>query len=376
MEIAQVCPLYHPYLGGVETHVGEISKRLVKLDANVKVYTTDPSGGLPRRQLIDNIEILRFRSFTPKQIYFFSPSLLSALRSLKDIDVVHVHAYPNFPALAVALAKSGSRRPVVFTPHYGGYRLATEGTSVLQGCAKKFYNLFAGRFMFERADAVVALSKIESSLLGQGFGLRTNRIRYIPNGVNVEEYACPRKSTGSKVLLYVGRVEKYKGLASLLRVFSKVRRLFASSRLVIVGKGAYKKDLVSTVEKCGLQDHVDFLQDVPKEKLLQIYLTSGVFVLLSQYEAFPITVIEAMASGLPVIATNVGGIPDIIKPGKNGFLVGYPPSEELVVRYISLLFNQSELSHDMGQKAREFVLSNFTWDRTAKDLLKLYEELA
>src|SRR4030067_693284 len=118
MEVMQVCPLFFPYLGGIETHVREISKRLVKLGVDIKVYTTDPSGKLPKKENIDDVEIHRFRSYAPNSLYYFSPDLYFELRKLKQAKVIHVQSFPDFPSLAVDLVKNKNRKSMVLTPHY------------------------------------------------------------------------------------------------------------------------------------------------------------------------------------------------------------------------------------------------------------------
>lgn len=374
MKVVQVCPLYYPYIGGVETHVCEISKRLANMGIDVRIYTTDPSGKLPKRQTFNGIEIFRFRSFSHRHIYFFSTELHSALKKLKTDDVIHVHAYPNFPALAAALAKHINNKPLVFTPHYGGYFFRTTGTSIIRSFAKTYYNSIIGKFIFAQADAVVALSKFEEELLHSKFKLKKEKIWHIANGVDIERFKEIKRNTYSKALIYVGRMEKYKGLAFLLKTFLKIQKFFPDSQLIFVGKGPYKKDLISMVNNSGLQKSVKFYQDLPENRLLDIYFSSRIFVLPSQFEAVPIALIEAMASGLPVIATSVGGIPEIIQSGRNGFLLNYPPDEKLLFDYLFHLLSNDEYCQKIGDEARKYVFSNFSWDDTTKHIYKLYKD--
>ena len=375
MKVIQVCPLFYPYFGGVETHVHEVSKRLTSLGVDVEIYTVDPSGKLPKKQLIEGIEVSRFRSFSPKQIYFFSPKLFNALKNPKSADVIHVHAYPNYPALASVCAKIVNKKPLVFTPHYGGYFLPTEGASILRSILKNGYNFLAGKFMFDKANAVIVLSKGEGELLHCKFGLKKEKVRYIPNGVDVKKFEHVKTNAETKTLLYVGRIEKYKGLDFLLNAFLKVQKLFPDSQLIFVGKGSYKKELISVVTSKGVERSVRFYQDVPEKKLLDLYLSSSVFVLLSQYEGLPIALMEAMACGLPVIATRVGGISEIVQSGKNGFLLDYPPDENILCEQISLLFNDENYSAKTGLEARNRILSKFSWDQVAKNICQLYKEI-
>jgi glycosyltransferase involved in cell wall biosynthesis len=114
LKIAQVCPRYHPDIGGVETHVREISDRLVKNGHEVEVITTDPTGKLRKSELINGVEVTRFRSLAPGDAYYLSPQIYPYLKK-NAFDIIHAHSYHALPALFAALANPGSK--LIFTPH-------------------------------------------------------------------------------------------------------------------------------------------------------------------------------------------------------------------------------------------------------------------
>ncbi len=118
MRIAQVCPRYSPYIGGVETHVEEISKRLVRMGHEVTVISTDPSGKLPKEEVIDGVKVLRFPAFAPGDAYYMSPSLRSYVKKAGEFDIVHAHGYHAFPAYFASFTKAPK---FIFTPHYHGH---------------------------------------------------------------------------------------------------------------------------------------------------------------------------------------------------------------------------------------------------------------
>ena len=377
MQVIQVCPAFFPYHGGLETHVEEISKHLTNSGFTVKIYTTDPSGRLPKKQTIEGLEIFRFRAFSPNRVYFFAPGLYSALKRIENAQIIHAHGYPNFPALAAALAKSGNGKPFILTPHYGGYDVQTLGTSTWRIFAKKSYNFSMGRYILSRANAVVTVAKFEREILKQKFGVDDDRITYIPNGVNVASFKIvPKNEEDTKTILYVGRLERYKGIHFLIEAFKVVKTIFPNSRLIIVGSGAYKENLIHLTSSLGLQKSVSFLENIPKEHLTQLYRSSSVFVSLSQYEGQPIALIEAMAYGLPVIATNVGALPEFIQNAKNGFLLNFPPNKKELVDLITSLLENPDSSTKIGFEARNSILSRFSWEKTVKSLIKLYEQFS
>lgn len=375
MKIIQVCPAFSPYRGGVETHVEEISKRLAMAGFDVKIYSTDPSGKLPKRQNKSNLEIFRFRSLSPKRVYFFAPELYRALAKAEDVDIIHAHGYPNFPALASAAAKSRNKKPFVFTPHYGGYDVQTMGTGIWRIFAKKAYNLSVGKYIMSRADAVVTVGKLERKAVKEKFGVESERIRYIPNGVNAGRFQKSANKRDKKTILYVGRLEKYKGVHFLLKAFKKLEVIHPDAELVIVGSGPYKEELVRLANCLNFTRNVKFLENVPEESLTQLYESSSVFVALSQYEGQPISLVEAMASGLPVVATNVGAIPELIRDQETGILLSFPPEEKILVKHLGLLLGNEDFSRKIGEEARRTILSTFSWDRTVNELIDLYDEV-
>jgi len=175
--------------------------------------------------------------------------------------------------------------------------------------------------------------------------------------------------------LYVGRLEKYKGVSFLIKAFPKIRSFFPKARLKIIGKGPYKTELVSLANNLGVQDNTEFSEDLPEDQLVQSYQSSSLFVTLSQYEALPVALLEAMAHGLPVIATKVGGVPEVIQSGENGFLLDYPPDEEMLINRVKLLLENANGSSRVGRKAQQTILSKFSWDDVACNLLSLYREI-
>lgn len=208
MKIAQVCPRFYPHIGGVETHVYEIASRIAK-KFDVEVLTTDPGGKLPKVEEIDGLTVRRFKSLAPSEAYYFSPELYDYLKkNSSDYDVVHAHNYHAFPALFAALTKGKNK--LIFTPHYHG-----SGHSFFRNVLHKPYKIF-GRKIFKRADAIVCVSNYEKNLVLKNFKVAEDRTYVIPNGINLDEFKDiekikRNKESWKKTILYVGRVEKYKG---------------------------------------------------------------------------------------------------------------------------------------------------------------------
>ncbi|WP_457550752.1 glycosyltransferase family 4 protein, partial [Archaeoglobus sp.] len=180
MRIAQVCPRFYPDIGGVETHVYEISKRLAK-HFEVEVLTTDPTGRYSKVEEIEGFMVRRYKSIALSNSYYFSFDMYRFLKKhSSDYDIVHAHNYHAFPALFAALTKNKSR--LVFTPHYHG-----RGHSFIRDLLHKPYKIL-GRRIFEKADAVICVSRFERNLILKNFNVDSSKLFVIPNGVNLDEF--------------------------------------------------------------------------------------------------------------------------------------------------------------------------------------------
>ena len=136
MKIIMVCPRYHPDIGGVETHVQEISERLVRKGYRVEVVCTDPHGTHPKTDCINGVKVTKFRSFAPNDAYFFAPQMAFYLKH-RDAAILHAHGYHAFPALFAEMAADRYKRFIV-TPHYHG-----KGHTPFRNFLFKFYGFIA-----------------------------------------------------------------------------------------------------------------------------------------------------------------------------------------------------------------------------------------
>ncbi|MCD1294184.1 glycosyltransferase family 1 protein [Methanocella sp. CWC-04] len=300
MKIIQVCPRYSPYIGGVETHVAEISGRLAKNGHDVTVVTTDPSGKLKKAETVDGIKIVRFPAFAPGDAYYISPSIYSYIKRSGKSDVVHAHGYHAFPALFASLSTSSK---FLFTPHYHG-----KGHTMIRDMLLRPYRLLGDR-IFKKADTVICVSEYEKSLVCNDFGQYCKKAVVIPNGVNKREFKSlvPNKKD-SRVILYVGRLEEYKGIQYVIRALPYLD----GHRLVMIGRGPYGETLSGIAKDEGVSDRITHLEGLSREELLRWYATADVFVMLSGHEAYGITVAEALSAGVPCVVAKTSALSEFI----------------------------------------------------------------
>jgi glycosyltransferase involved in cell wall biosynthesis len=345
MRVAQVCPRYSPDIGGVETHVAEISRRLVLRGHDVTVLTTDPSGRLPPEETLDGVKVRRFPAFAPGDAYYLSPALRSYLKKAAGFDVVHAHSYHAFPAY---FAASAGARKFIFTPHYHGH-----GHTPLRDFLLKPYAYF-GKRIFERADRVVCVSVFEKGLVCRDFKCDDKAI-VIPNGVARAEFKDLEPfPKGLKVILYVGRLEEYKGVQYAIRAMP----FLPWHRLLVIGKGPYRDALLREAMAAGVRDKVGFMADRGRQDLLRWYATADVFVMLSKFEAYGITVAEALTAGVPCIVANGSALSEFVGDSCAG--VDVPIDGETLARYID------------GAKFSGMPANVLDWDEVADRLLAVY----
>jgi glycosyltransferase involved in cell wall biosynthesis len=176
------------------------------------------------------------------------------------------------------------------------------------------------------------------------------------------------------MILSVGRLVWRKGYKYLIDAMLHVLSEYPNAKLVIVGHGEQGIPLQIYVKKLGIDGSVRFLDNVSREKLYSLYSEAEVYVQPSLYEPFGITILEAMSMRKPVVATSVGGIQEIITNGVEGLLVEPRNSSQLADAVINLL-SDSSLRRKLGNKARERVEKEFTWEAIAKKNLALYNNL-
>ncbi|AAM30345.1 glucosyltransferase [Methanosarcina mazei Go1] len=326
MKIAQICPRYSPDIGGVETHVKEISERLVKAGHDVEVITTDPSGKLEKRDTINGVKVIRFRSFAPGNAYYFAPQIYFYLKK-HNFDVIHAHSYHALPALFAALGKR--ERKLVFTPHYH-----RSGHTAFRNLLHKPYRLF-GKVIFSRSDSVICVSEYEKRLVEADFRVEGKTVK-IPNGINLKEFehlrnsqkgkGVEKKKGKEKTLLYVGRLEEYKGVQYIIQSLPELKDF----RLQVVGNGPYEEELRNMAKNLGVDERVEWLKNLSREELLECYADADIFLMLSSHEAYGITVAEALAAGIPCVVAKGSALEEFVD-GENCAGIENPVTVEKVI---------------------------------------------
>lgn len=217
---------------------------------------------------------------------------------------------------------------------------------------------------------IICVSQDTKAVLKKQYDLTDTKLTYIPNGVT-EHDIHPFITKTHKQILYVGRIDKRKGVEFLLKSMKIITSIDPTIKLAIVGEGKDREALEKFCRKHALS--VKFYGFVPDEKLIDLYTNSSIQIVPSLFEGFGISVLEGMARGLPVIGTRVDGIKSIISHEKNGMLVEYGNEQELANAVLFLL-NDPALQKQLVTNAFQ-ELTNYKWNDIYHQTLSVYEQL-
>jgi len=374
MRVVQLTQRFPPAIGGVESHVYHLAMGLTKADVSTEVFTTDLQRDTPFRRLNGDSLLLPFpvRRFrvtrladVPHGLGIVAPSMaLAALQATPD--VFHAHSYGYFPTFAGGFAEFMRGIPLVVTPHSDPGGATT---------SKRLFDRVVPPLTIKRACRVIALTSVEAESLVR-LGVPSDRIRIIPNGVDLKEFAGlpPRRPNGDTTeLLFVGRCyPRQKGLEYLVKALPFLRSR-ESIRLTIVGEDWGGVPMLrSLATALGVERQIVFKGALPRDEVIQAYASADIFVLPSLFEPFGIVLLEAMAAGLPVVASSVGGIVDVVADGKTGLLI--PPAKpSALAAGLEQLISDASLRARMAEEARRRV-SAYSWDLIVPRIVEVYRE--
>jgi glycosyltransferase involved in cell wall biosynthesis len=363
---------YPPHIGGVETVTFELAHELSNMDHRVSVITlsndnvAENSGHLK----IYKAKSHEFTRVLGIQSAFSSETgrLIRKVCRKESADILHANNLFYSTTIAASASKRSLKLPLVTTLHIGS-------TSHLEGpvgILTRFYARTIGRWILDRSDHIVAVSDAIRAYL-RALSVPSSKISVIPNGVDLH-INTPNFSHRNKELriAFVGRLISNKGPQYFVEAAPIILHEFPSAKFLIIGEGPLLSALHSRVQKLRVKDRFQFLGSVPK---LSTFLRNcDVYVRPSLTEGMPLTVLEAMACGIPTVATRIEGVTEILTHGDTGFLVE-PRNVDQLAFYISKLIGDPELRSRMGKRARESVENHNNWKTVAVQTSRVYESV-
>lgn len=376
MKIALVNSYYPPWIGGAETYVSNVSRGLRDLGHEVTVYCSNRPLATGE-SIEDGIRVVRMN--TPLRFYGMPITLLPR-RLFSEYDVIHSNfPGPYFAAFSAFIANAKST-PSVLTWHNDLPRV-TSGA----GFAVRIHDKVSSSYLdlYDRIVATTMLYAKTSKTLKR----YSNKLSVIHNGVDTKRFnpnvngdvVRERLRLGrAKVAIFVGALttfHAYKGVDTLIRAFKKVCEASSDLKLLIVGAGELASGYKKLAQELGISPRVIFAGGVNDAELPQYYAASDFALLPSRdsSEGFGLVLLEAMATGKPVIGSRVGGIPEIVNHGVNGLLVE-PNNVDQLASAMGLLARDDEARSRMGRSALEFAKAN-DWSAVAAKLCKVYESI-
>lgn len=376
MKIAHVCPFYTPAIGGVKQVVEELAKRQHKEGHEVHVYTSDwdkEKRIKKKDEIIDGIFVHRcYHLVKIANFVSFWPSVFTKIVREK-FDVVHSHVFghPHFFLASIASKISGAK--YVHTTH-------CPWTEAHRSAIGKIgltisYNLFS-RLSFKLTDKIIAITPWELKFIKK-YGGNSNKVVVLPNGMSNKffekiknnDFKKKNKIKG-KMVLFFGRLNVTKGPEKFVEIAHSILKKQNDVTFVIRGPDEGMKQIVK--EKIGSEKKIILLEETrDRKEIIKMYQAADVFVLPSYREGLPLTLFEAMAADLPIVASPVNGIPYEMKEPENGFLVNYGNNKGFEDK-ITKLLNSKKL-RDKISKNNKKKAQKYRWDIISKNTLKLYK---
>jgi glycosyltransferase involved in cell wall biosynthesis len=389
MKIAMICSYAlskKKVIGGIETHTDGLSRHLSKHDgielyvitfgdgnkqfkkANLNIYVISkalypfsiPAGALRLRKIIQKIN----PAIIHVQGTHFPYSVIAAFFQRKYLTVLTVHG--------IMAKEIEFRRRISILKN--SVFLLFERYAVL-----KVQNIIAVSLHVKNVISDMTRSEIHVIPNGidfeaiQNIQPRKSLVHVIPNGIDFEaiQNIQPRKSLVHPCILFIGELVKVKGVDLLIHAIPIIKKSFPNVRVLIGGAGPQAKELKNNVKELNVEETVEFLGFVSGDEKYSYYKSADLCVFPSLYETFGIVCLEAMASGKPVVASNVGGIPFVVEEGKTGLLFESGNIEDLAKKVITLL-QDKELREKMGEAGRERA-KEFTWNKIAEQTVEVYK---
>jgi teichuronic acid biosynthesis glycosyltransferase TuaC len=368
-------------MGGIEKVSYEQSKRLTPLGYQIDVLTSKIRGR--NQHPAKGIRVFQYSSLNVAERIGVPYPILSveAYKKFTDVisrcDLVHAHGHVYLSSYLAAKVAKKHKKPFILTQHntFINYQSLLNTLEYLN-------DLAIGKTVLKTADRIIVVSKKTKQYVLR-LGAEKSKTSVIYNGVDIDNFKPvnkmeSRKKVGlprnRKIILSVRRLVYKNGLGTLIESVPSVARNHPDTLFVVAGKGPSRKLIENRIKELGIQDNIKLSGFVPDELLPTYYGAADYFVLPSASgEGLPLVLLEAMACGLPVLATKVGGTPEIVKHKKTGVLVP-PRNPEAIAEAMSKLLLNEELGPAIGREARRDVEERFSWESNLRQLEGVYGE--
>ncbi|HMK53188.1 MAG TPA: glycosyltransferase family 4 protein [Methanobacteriaceae archaeon] len=374
MKICMISSEFPPESAGIGNFAYNLSQGLQKKGNEVVILTR---GNLKNQFQGDfhgvDVHRVRFLPLPPFHISihgYFMKKYLSQI-DLDSFDLIHYHT-PLVPYLATDL-------PTVTTVHSSWSTESLRYNQITD--LHSFYIKLFSRFLIKnegdvirKTDKVTTVGCQVAKDIQASYDVDPSQISVVGNGVDTNFFTPPKTYRDNGKILYSGRLVYGKGLMDLVGAAKTVCGKYPKTSFIIAGEGFLKPKLKSLVQKLHLEKNFEFLGHIDQSKLLKHYQNDSIYVLPSYGEGLPSAVLEAMSCAMPVVATNVSGINEVVEDGRTGLLVP-PNAPDLLAKALLNLLENDDLRNSIGENGRNQVKNKFTWNIVTDNILMAYDEV-
>ena len=380
MKIMMLTDYFYPHIGGgVEKVVYEISKLLVKFGCDVSIVTFNTMKA-KEFEFLDGLKIYRIKPINLTRALgvqlTISPSVPFKILNIckkENPDIIHANNRFFFTTICAVALKNILGKPLITTLHLGPMTFGKGWFNFFI----KAYEQTISKWIIKKSNYIIAVSNVVKEL-ALSLGSSSEKITVIRNGVDINEFKIKNhnvenlKQNIEKRIVFVGRLIQNKGVKYLIEAAPTVLSKYQNAKFIIVGDGPMKKELKIIAKREGVQNAFQFLGFVPS--VADVLNQCDIFVRPSLTEGMPLTVLEAMSCGLPVVATKVAGTPEIVINDETGILIEPGNNKELANSLIHLL-DDYEFSKRLRNNARLFVEKYYSWEKTANLTYDIYRKI-
>ena len=351
--------------GGTRSYIMSLIELLSKADANIiLIGATNPN--YVHNEPYSFVPIIKSNKISQYK-FLFMLFLKAPFLDFPRSAIIHLHR----PDTALPFLLFFRKNPKVMTVHGMNYKWGyIHGKGIIVGGILEIIN----KFVISRMDKNILVDEASKEFCK----IPGNKGVVIPVGINTKIFKPMDKTVlrekykfneNDKVILYVGRLKKEKGLDLLIKAFVKVQKEIPDCKLVLVGEGVEKENLSNLVNDLELSN-VQFMNTIEHNEIPGIMNCADVFALCSLYEGMPTVVLEALACGVPVVSTDVGDVHKLVHDDKTGYIVRSRTTDAIASKLIESLNNSHKFKEDCIMIAQEY-----SWEKIAKQIMGVYNEL-
>ena len=371
-------------VGGIARHCEGLAKALVQQNHDVHLFTLDFPGS-PNYEEMNGVKVYRastelghpnFLTWVLLFNHFLSKRMADATKAV-DFDVMHVHDW--LAAFSGISFKHYMKKPMVLTVH------STEvGRAQGLHSADSFSINGIEWWATYEADRVIVCSQSMKKEICDHFNLSLDKVDVIPNAIDVPKYQIPvdrgavRQRFGvgydEKLILCVGRLVPQKGVEYFIRAIPTIAKRYPKAKFIIVGEGWSRDLLEAEARASGHVEKIRFTGFASDKEVIELMTSADVLVVPSIYEPFGIVALEGIATGVPVVASQVGGLAEVIDHDRTG-LFAYPRSPESIAWAIDRILSDPDHAKWLTENAKEKLHKAYSWEAVAMKTVEVYRKV-